>query len=99
MLGDLGSTNDGGELSACHLFDEARADENDNRAKCDGQFWIPQPPPPDPYGRQYRPREDRAALEPAFQVFGEILGGAITCIRFAVETADANCLQVAVGNF
>src|SRR4029453_12354912 len=41
-------------------------------------------------------RDDRAVCQPAFKVFGQIAGRAITRVRFALHTFCANHFQIAV---
>ena len=58
--------------------------------------WIASRPAPDAHRRRDGTRDDVAAFEPAFEVFGQIAGGAITRARFALQTFRADRFQIAV---
>ena len=74
---------------------ESRGQDHATRRRA-RQISIPQRPAPEMNGGQNRARDDGPAIQPAFQIFRQIIRGGIAGLRHALEAALENRLEIAI---
>ena len=86
----------GGASSPCQRSQRTIAPNERQATPALARIGIPARPTPDPGSNRNRASENRAAVQPSFQVLGQIAGRLVARLRFALETTRTNRFQVAV---